>query len=81
MKLRGKDCPSGKNMAEYIDKSGYMDLFALFYDHNKFLPVLFLVIQRNAFIDVLLRWAVKDSLVWRDTFHIPQMNKVGCESI
>ena len=48
MKSRGKDWPSGKIMAEYIDKSGYIDLLALFYDHNKFFSVLFLFVQCKA---------------------------------
>ncbi|KAL7519142.1 hypothetical protein ACHAWX_003935 [Stephanocyclus meneghinianus] len=41
VKLRGKDWPSGKNMAEYIDKT-------LFDYHNPFFHVLFLVVQCNA---------------------------------
>ena len=48
MKSRGKDWPSEKNMAEYIDKSGYMDLLALFDNHNISFPILVLVVQVNA---------------------------------
>lgn len=48
VKLREKDSPSGIYMAEYIGKSRYMDLIALFDDHNKYFPVLFLIVPCKA---------------------------------
>jgi hypothetical protein len=46
---RGKDLPSGKNVADYLDARGRMDLLHFFSDHqNKMFPNLFIIMQREA---------------------------------
>ena len=79
VKSRENNWPSAKNMAEYIDKSGYMDLLALFDDHNKLFPILFLVIQCNASRHVV---EVGCKRFFGFGLHFTsQMNKVGHENI
>jgi hypothetical protein len=41
---KGKDLPSGKNLADYVDQFGRMDLLSLFGDHKKLFPTLWTVI-------------------------------------
>jgi hypothetical protein len=45
---RGKDLPSGKNVADYLDARGRMDLLCFFSDHQKMFPNLFIIMQREA---------------------------------
>jgi len=42
VETRGKDLPSGKNLADYIDKRGRIDLLCLFIDHKQIFPTLFI---------------------------------------
>jgi len=39
---RGKDLPSGKNLADYINKKGRMDMLRFYADHKKFFPSAFI---------------------------------------
>jgi hypothetical protein len=49
----GKDLPSNKNIANYIDKNGRMDLLEFFEDHQKLSPTLWILAQRVASIRVV----------------------------
>ena len=40
MKKRGKDLPSGRNIADYIDERGIFDLLLFFIDHKRQLESL-----------------------------------------
>ena len=42
IKKRGKDLPSGKNLADYIDGLGRFSMLNFMYDHSKFIPTLFI---------------------------------------
>ena len=45
----GRDLPSGKNLADYVDcDCGRIDLVKLFEDHSKYWPTLWLVVQMYA---------------------------------
>ena len=48
VKERGKVLPSGKNIADYLDARGRMDLLRFFDDHQKMFPTLFIMMQREA---------------------------------
>ena len=48
MDERGKDLPSKKNLADYIDERGRMDLVAFFRDHKKLFPTLWILVQKEA---------------------------------
>jgi hypothetical protein len=45
---RGKDLPSKKNLADYIDERGRMQLLPLLRDHRKLFPILWLLVQKEA---------------------------------
>jgi hypothetical protein len=45
---RGKDLPSGKNLADYIDSRGRIDLLKFFDHHKKSFPNLWILVQRKA---------------------------------
>lgn len=42
---RGKDLPSGENLADYIDCRGRIHLVRFFLDHIKYFPTLWIVVQ------------------------------------
>ena len=42
---RGKDFPSGKNLADYIYLRGRMDLISFFQDHAKYFPTKWILVQ------------------------------------
>ena len=45
---RGKDLPSGKNFADYIDCRGRIDLVHFFGDHIRYVPTMWMVVQCEA---------------------------------
>jgi hypothetical protein len=45
---RGQNLPSNKNLADYIDKKGRMNLLDFFSDHEQRFPTLFKIMQREA---------------------------------
>ena len=45
---RGKDLPSGKNFADYIDCRGRIDLVHFFGDHIRYFPTMWIVVQCEA---------------------------------
>jgi hypothetical protein len=45
---RGKDLPSRKNVADYLDARERMDLLRFFSNHQKMFPNLFIIMQREA---------------------------------
>ena len=45
---RGKDLPSGKNFADYIDCRGRIDLVRFFGDHIRYFPTMWIVVQCEA---------------------------------
>jgi hypothetical protein len=45
---RGQNLPSGKNLADYIDKKGRINLLAIFGDHQIRFSNLFILIKREA---------------------------------
>ena len=44
---RGDNLPSGKNIADYLDKKGRMNLLTFFKDHQNRFPLLFVIVQRE----------------------------------
>jgi hypothetical protein len=44
---RGENLPSGKNIADYLDKKGQMNLLTFFKDHEIRFPTLFVIVQRE----------------------------------
>ena len=44
---RGEDLKSGRNIADYLDKKGRMDLLTFFQHHKNEFPVLFVIVQRE----------------------------------
>jgi hypothetical protein len=44
----GKDLPSGKNLENYVDTKGRMDVLQFYKDHKKDLPNLWIIVQREA---------------------------------
>lgn len=46
--VRGKDLPSKKNLADYIDFNGRFDVLSFFLDHKRIFPTLFIIAQREA---------------------------------
>jgi hypothetical protein len=45
---KGKDLPSGKNLADYINERGQMQLLKFFADHKKSFPTLWVLVQKEA---------------------------------
>ena len=45
---RGMDVPSGKNLADYINKKGRMDMLRFYVHHKKFFPSAFLQCKKEA---------------------------------
>jgi hypothetical protein len=45
---KGKDLPSGKNLADYINYRGQMQLLKFFADHHKSFPTLWILMQKEA---------------------------------
>ena len=45
---KGRDLPSGKNLADYVDKRGRIDLLSFFIDHQLIFPTLFILCQCEA---------------------------------
>jgi hypothetical protein len=45
---KGKNLPSGKNLADYIDERGRMQLLKFFADHQKSFPTLWVLVQKKA---------------------------------
>ncbi len=48
MASKGKDLPSGKNLADYINERGQMQLLKFFADHQKSFPTLWILVQKDA---------------------------------
>lgn len=46
--FKGKDLPSGRNLVQYIDKRGRIDLLRFFIDHQFIFPTLFIKCQCEA---------------------------------
>ena len=44
----GKDLPSGKNLGDYVNEKGRMDVLKFFEDHKKYFPTLWIIAQREA---------------------------------
>ncbi len=44
----GKNLPSGKNLGNYVDTKGRMDVLQFYKDHKKDLPNLWIIVQREA---------------------------------
>ena len=44
----GKDLPSGKNLAPYLDLNGRMKLLSFHSDHKKMFPMVFSLMQKEA---------------------------------
>ena len=42
---RGEDLPSGKNLADYVDKLGRMNLLRFYRDHREHFPTLWIAAQ------------------------------------
>jgi hypothetical protein len=58
----GKDLPSGKNLGNYIDTKGRMDVLQFYKDNKKDYPICgSLSSERQR--SMLLRWDVSSSLV------------------
>ena len=45
---RGKNLPSGKNLADYMNKQGRLDMLRFYLDHAKEFPTLFVLCQRDS---------------------------------
>ena len=45
VETKGEDLPSGKNIADYVDKRGRMDLLRFFEDHRNMFPTLWIISQ------------------------------------
>ncbi len=45
---KGKDLPSGKNLAKYVGKNGYFALVEFFSEHKKMFPTLWTIVQCEA---------------------------------
>jgi hypothetical protein len=45
---KGKDLPSRKNLGDYVDSKGRMDVLQFFQDHKKYFPNLWIIVQREA---------------------------------
>jgi hypothetical protein len=45
---KGKDLSSGKNLADYIDERGRMQLLKFFADHKNSFPTLWILVQKEA---------------------------------
>jgi hypothetical protein len=45
---RGKDISQGKNLADYIDSNGIMDLLKFFKERKKVFPTLWILVQKKA---------------------------------
>jgi hypothetical protein len=50
---KGKDLPSGKNLADYVDQFGRMDLLCLFEHHKKIFPTLWILVQKFSSVRVV----------------------------
>jgi hypothetical protein len=48
VKENGKDLPSGKNLGNYVDTKGRMDVLQFYKDHKKDLPNLWVIVQQEA---------------------------------
>ena len=44
----GADLPSGRNLAKYFDRRGYMKLVEFFSEHKKAMPTLWTIVQCRA---------------------------------
>ena len=45
---KGKHLPSRKNLGDYVDSKGRMDVLQFFQDHKKYFPNLWIIVQREA---------------------------------
>ena len=45
---KGKDLPSRKNLGDYVDSKGRMDVLQFFQDHKTYFPNLWTIVQREA---------------------------------
>ena len=45
VETKGENLPSGKNIADYVDKRGRMDLLRFFEDHRNMFPTLWIISQ------------------------------------
>jgi hypothetical protein len=44
----GKDLPLGKNLGDYVNEKGRMDVLKFFEEHKKYFPTLWIIAQREA---------------------------------
>jgi hypothetical protein len=44
----GNDLPSDKNLGDYVNEKGRMDVLKFFEDHKKYFPTLWIIAQREA---------------------------------
>jgi hypothetical protein len=44
----GKDLPSGKNLEDYVNEKGRMDVLKFFKEHKKYFPTLWIIVQHEA---------------------------------
>jgi hypothetical protein len=44
----GKDLPLGKNLVDYVNEKGRMDVLKFFEEHKKYFPTLWIIVQREA---------------------------------
>ena len=64
----GKDLPSDKNLGDYVNEKGRMDVLKFFEDHKKYFPTLWIIAQREA-----------ASLAFLGTSHHQDVLGWGCE--
>jgi hypothetical protein len=44
----GKDLPLGKNLGDYVNEKGRVDMLKSFEEHKKYFPTLWIIVQREA---------------------------------
>jgi hypothetical protein len=44
----GKDLPSGKNLGDYVNEQGRMEVLKFFEEHKKYFPTLWIIAQHEA---------------------------------
>jgi hypothetical protein len=47
VKENGKDLPSAKKLGDYVNEKGRMDVLIFFEKHKKYLPTLWIIVQRE----------------------------------
>jgi hypothetical protein len=67
---RGQNLPSNKNLADYIDKKGRMNLLDFFSDHKQRFPTLFKIMQHEASCRAV-EVGCERFLVFQDMYYSP----------